>query len=48
LTAAKRGKDNTGKDRMKGREHEGKGKRERADKDVRARARVDMADNNGS
>ena len=43
-----RGKGDTGNGRMRAQGREGKGERARADKGTRARARVDMADNNGS
>ena len=48
LTAATRGKGDTGKGRTRAQGRKGAGERPRADKGVRARARVDIVVNNGS
>ena len=48
LTAAMRVEGDTGKGRTRAQGCKGEGERARADKGARARARVDMAGNNGS
>ena len=48
MTAATRGKSETGKGRTRARGREGEGKMARADKGTRAKARVDMVHDNSS